>query len=79
MDGYAVRAADIADRRPRTDPVRLPVAADIPAGAPASATLAPGTAHRIMTGAPLPHGADAVVEVEATDGGTDVVAHRWCP
>ncbi|RHW24608.1 molybdopterin molybdenumtransferase MoeA [Nocardioides immobilis] len=72
MDGYAVRAEDIADASPDS-PVRLPVAADIPAGSPGG-DLAPGTAHRIMTGAPLPRGADAVVEVELTDGGTDVVA-----
>jgi molybdopterin molybdotransferase len=74
MDGYAVRAADIADARP-DHPVRLPVAADIPAGAPVG-DLAPGTAHRIMTGAPIPRGADAVVEVEQTDAGTDTVAIR---
>ena len=72
MDGYAVRAADIATAGPES-PVRLPVAADIPAGSPGG-ELAPGTAHRIMTGAPLPRGADAVVEVEATDGRTDVVS-----
>ncbi|MDZ5623178.1 molybdopterin molybdotransferase MoeA [Nocardioides bizhenqiangii] len=72
MDGYAVRAEDIASAAADA-PVRLPVAADIPAGAPVG-DLEPGTAHRIMTGAPLPRGADAVVEVEATDGGTDVVA-----
>ncbi len=72
MDGYAVRAADIVTATV-ADPVRLPVAADIPAGAPVG-DLQPGTAHRIMTGAPLPRGADAVVEVEATDAGTDVVA-----
>ncbi|MEZ0578907.1 gephyrin-like molybdotransferase Glp [Nocardioides sp. MH1] len=72
MDGYAVRAADIADAGPGR-PVTLPVAGDIPAGSPGG-ELAPGTAHRIMTGAPLPRGADAVVEVEATDGGTASVA-----
>jgi molybdopterin molybdotransferase len=72
MDGYAVRAEDIATATAEA-PVRLQVAADIPAGAPVG-VLEPGTAHRIMTGAPLPRGADAVVEVEATDGGTDVVA-----
>lgn len=72
MDGYAVRADDIgkaSDERP----VILPVGDDIPAGTTAG-TLTPGTARRIMTGAPLPSGADAVVEVEATDGGTDRVA-----
>jgi molybdopterin molybdotransferase len=74
MDGYAVRAADIAGATSDA-PVRLPVAADIPAGAP-TGDLAPGTAHRIMTGAPVPRGADAVVEVEATDAGTDVVTIR---
>jgi molybdopterin molybdotransferase len=50
--------------------VVLPVAADIPAGRTDPPPLAPGTAHRIMTGAPVPAGADAVVQVEHTDGGT---------
>lgn len=76
MDGYAVRAADIAAATADA-PVRLPVAADIPAGAGVG-DLEAGTAHRIMTGAPLPRGADAVVEVEATDGGTDVVTISRC-
>ncbi|MGW4829583.1 molybdopterin molybdotransferase MoeA [Amycolatopsis japonica] len=68
MDGYAVRAEDVAEV-----PVTLPVAEDIPAGRVDSTKLEPGTAHRIMTGAPLPTGADAVVMVEHTDGGvTDV-------
>ncbi|QXV61337.1 gephyrin-like molybdotransferase Glp [Amycolatopsis sp. TNS106] len=68
MDGYAVRAEDIAEA-----PVTLPVAEDIPAGRVDITKLEPGTAHRIMTGAPLPPGADAVVMVEHTDGGvTDV-------
>lgn len=74
MDGYAVRAADVAAATPQA-PVRLPVGEDIPAGA-AGGTLAPGTARRIMTGAPLPDGADAVVEVEVTDAGTEVVEIR---
>lgn len=74
MDGYAVRAADIAGATPEA-PVLLPVAGDIPAGAPVG-RLAPGTAQRIMTGAPVPVGADAVVEVEATDGGVVQVAIR---
>ncbi len=68
MDGYAVRAADVA-----TAPVTLPVADDIPAGRVDVQPLEPGTAHRIMTGAPLPPGADAVVMVEDTDGGTSTV------
>src|SRR5690242_15942489 len=72
MDGYAVRAADVTGA---TDdaPVTLPVAADIPAGRTDVPALEPGTAHRIMTGAPLPPGADAVVQVEHTDGGGERV------
>lgn len=71
MDGYAVRAAEVAGASPDA-PVRLPVAGDVPAGAPVG-ELAPGTTLRIMTGAPVPRGADAVVEVEVTDGGTETV------
>ncbi len=74
MDGYAVRAVDIVAANPDR-PVELPVTADIPAGSPIG-RLEPGTAHRIMTGAALPEGADAVVEVEATDGGTETVTIR---
>ncbi|RDH77253.1 molybdopterin molybdenumtransferase MoeA [Mycolicibacterium moriokaense] len=75
MDGYAVVADDIAAA---TDdaPVLLPVAEDIPAGRTDTLTLKPGTAHRIMTGAPVPSGASAVVPVEATDGATDTVSIR---
>jgi molybdopterin molybdotransferase len=72
MDGYAVRAADVADASPE-HPVRLPVAQDIPAGRTDGPPLLPGTAHRIMTGAPIPPGADAVVQVEHTDGGVETV------
>jgi molybdopterin molybdotransferase len=68
MDGYAMRAADVAGASDG-DPVTLPVAADIPAGRTDVPALEPGTAHRIMTGAPLPAGADTVVQVEHTDGG----------
>jgi molybdopterin molybdotransferase len=73
MDGYAVMADDIAAATPE-QPVLLPVAEDIPAGRTDPLTLKPGTAHRIMTGAPLPADATAVVPVEATDGATDTVA-----
>ena len=73
MDGYAVIAEEVAAATPG-QPVILPVAEDIPAGRTDSLTLKPGTAHRIMTGAPLPAGATAVVAVESTDGGTDNVA-----
>ena len=62
MDGFAVRAADVA-----TVPVMLYVVGDIPAGSFSDVVLAPGQAIRIMTGSPLPAGADAVVPVEDTD------------
>jgi molybdopterin molybdotransferase len=75
MDGYAVVADDIAGAT-ADDPVLLPVAEDIPAGRTDPLSLKTGTAHRIMTGAPLPSGATAVVPVEATDGATDTVAIR---
>jgi len=75
MDGYAVRAEDVAAAT-EDAPVLLPVAEDIPAGRTDPLVLAPGTAHRIMTGAPLPTGATAVVPVEATDGATDTVTIR---
>ena len=77
MDGYAVHADDVAGAD--TTPVKLPVAEDIPAGRIDQLTLAAGTAHRIMTGAPLPAGATAVVPVEATDGGVDTVEIRSAP
>jgi molybdopterin molybdotransferase len=73
MDGYAVFADDVAAATAE-HPVRLPVTEDIPAGRTDPLTLRPGTAHRIMTGAPLPAGATGVVPVEATDGATDTVA-----
>ncbi|WNG93370.1 gephyrin-like molybdotransferase Glp [Mycobacterium sp. ITM-2016-00318] len=75
MDGYAVVAEDIAEASD-DHPVQLPVAEDIPAGRTDALTLKGGTAHRIMTGAPLPAGATAVVPVEATDGATDTVSIR---
>lgn len=71
MDGYALRAADVA-----TVPVSLPVRGDIPAGDTTPHTLAPGECWRIMTGAPMPEGADAIVPVEQTDGGTEQVEVR---
>ncbi|RBY91639.1 molybdopterin molybdenumtransferase MoeA [Blastococcus sp. TBT05-19] len=77
MDGYAGRWAELAGAD--GGPVRLPVAEDVPAGRGDVVPLAPGTVHRIMTGAPLPPGADVVVPVELTDGGTDVVEVRDRP
>lgn len=75
MDGYAVIAADLAAA---TDdaPVSLTVIDDVPAGFRSTEVVTAGTAVRIMTGAPIPEGADAVVPVEGTDGGTDLVAVR---
>jgi molybdopterin molybdotransferase len=68
MDGYAVRAADVAAAS-ESAPVTLPVVGDIAAGAPGAYNVQPGLCVRIMTGAPMPTGADAVVPVEWTDGG----------
>jgi molybdopterin molybdotransferase len=78
MDGYAVRAEDVAGAG-LDDPVTLPVAEDIPAGRTDRLTLSPGTAHRIMTGAPMPAGATAVVPVEATDAGMPTVTISSAP
>lgn len=69
MDGYAVQAADTADAA--DGPVALDVVGDLPAGSAADPAVLPGTAVRIMTGAPVPQGADAIVPVEDTDGGAD--------
>lgn len=68
MDGYAVRASDVAAA---TDwsPVVLPVVGDVAAGSETPYTVQPGLCVRIMTGAPIPPGADAIVPVEWTDGG----------
>jgi molybdopterin molybdotransferase len=68
-----VVADDVTAATPE-QPVLLPVAEDIPAGRTDPLILKPGTAHRIMTGAPVPTGATAVVPVEATDGATDTVS-----
>ena len=84
MDGYAVRNADLAglapaDGAPDATPApvagtgRLPVVDVVPAGDPRDLTLLPGAAVRIMTGAPVPTGADTVVPVERTDAGREVV------
>ena len=70
MDGYAVHTADIAAATAEA-PVILPVTDQVPAGDTRVLTVAPGTCVRIMTGALFPAGADAVVPVELTDGGSD--------
>lgn len=64
MDGYAVRVADLG-----SVPVILPVVGDIAAGPASPLRVQPGLCVRIMTGAMMPAGADAVVPVEWTDGG----------
>lgn len=69
MDGYAVRTADTAGATDRYPSV-LTVVGDIAAGAGELPRVGPGQAARIMTGAPVPPGAEAVAPVEWTDGGT---------
>jgi len=68
MDGYAVRSADTA-RASERSPVTFQVTSEIAAGDTGAYRLVPGTAIKIMTGAQLPAGADAVVPVEWTNGG----------
>ena len=76
MDGYAVQAGDIAAATVEA-PVTLPVTGEVLAGGDGTASVTPGTAVRIMTGAPVPEGADAVVPVETTSGAEGQVAfHR---
>jgi molybdopterin molybdotransferase len=72
MDGYAVRSADLVASGPNV----LQVVGMIAAGGVASRSLGPGEAMRIMTGAPVPPGADAVIRIEDTDQGSDHVAIR---
>lgn len=71
MDGYAVQAASLegADR----EPVELRIVGELAAGVAGEVEVGPGEAARIMTGAPLPAGADAVIPVEQTDGAADGV------
>jgi molybdopterin molybdotransferase len=68
MDGYAVRGADVA-----SVPAKLRVIGDIAAGATPAGAVGAGDAMRIMTGAPMPDGADTVVRVEDTDNRVDTV------
>ncbi len=72
VDGYAVRCADLTAALP----VELRVVDDVPAGYRATEALVPGAAIRIASGAPLPEGADAIVELGLTDGGTSTVTVR---
>ena len=78
MDGYAVRAADVGAAS-ADDPVSLPVVGSVAAGARWPHAHESGTALRIMTGAPVPAGADLVVPFEWTDRGDPVLVHRPAP
>ncbi len=72
MDGYAVRAADVAQVTPDA-PARLDVIGRVPAGGDFEGAVGPGQAPRIFTGAPVPKGADAIVIQEDTERDGDVV------
>ncbi len=76
MDGYAVRAADTLGATPE-NPTRLRVVGELAAGYLHEGEVAPGTAVRIMTGAPLPSGADAVVPFEDTNESTSHAFGRF--
>ncbi len=78
MDGYAVTFNDVADARPDR-PIHLPVVGEIAAGQPGLMAIAPGTAAKIMTGAPIPAGCDAVVPYEWTDRGVGQVRIEQAP
>ena len=78
MDGYAVRLADVAAAG-ETSPVQLPVVGDIAAGSRPTYTVQPGMCVRIMTGAAVPPGADAVVPLEWTDRGIATVTITRAP
>ena len=68
VDGYAVRLADVASATEQ-EPVVLPVTGDVAAGPASPLRVSGGSCVRIMTGAMVPAGADAVIPVEWTDGG----------
>ena len=72
MDGYAVRAEDVTEAA-QDAPLSLPVVGEIAAGKAALHRLSPGTAMKIMTGAPVPLGADTIVPYENTDRGASDV------
>jgi molybdopterin molybdotransferase len=73
MDGFAVRAEDIAQEHAISKPVTLTVIEDVPAGTIPTKSVGPGQAIRIMTGAPIPKGADTVIKVEETEHTPDSV------
>jgi molybdopterin molybdotransferase len=67
MDGFAIRWEDVKQEHAITKPIVLNVIEDVPAGKVATKTVGPGQAIKIMTGAPVPKGANAVVKVEETE------------
>lgn len=73
MDGFAVRWDDIKREHPIDKPVTLNVIEDVPAGKMPTKTVGPGQAIRIMTGAPIPKGADTVLKIEDTEQTPDSV------
>ena len=73
MDGFAVRWEDIKQEHAIQKPVTLTVIEDVPAGKMPTKTVGPGQAIRIMTGAPIPQGADTVLKVEDTEHTPDSV------
>ena len=77
-DGYAVHFADVASATEES-PVHLPVVGEIAAGQAGLLALSPGTAAKIMTGAPMPTGADSVVPYEWTDRGVARVVINQAP
>ncbi|CAN5669961.1 molybdopterin molybdotransferase MoeA [soil metagenome] len=78
MDGYAFYFDDVASAS-EDHPVHLPVVGEMAAGQTQLIALSPGTTVRIMTGAPVPHGADAIVPIEWTDGGIAAVRITRAP
>jgi molybdopterin molybdotransferase len=78
MDGYAVSFDDVASAS-EDHPVHLPVVGEMAAGQTKMFALSPGTTVRIMTGAPVPRGADAIVPIEWTDGGVATVRITRAP
>jgi molybdopterin molybdotransferase len=78
MDGYAVCFDDVATAS-EDHPVHLPVVGEMAAGQTRLFALSPGTSVKIMTGAPIPQGCDAVVPIEWTDGGVATVRITRAP
>ena len=78
MDGYAVVFRDVADAREES-PIHLPVVGEIGAGQARLVAMSPGTAVKIMTGAPIPQGCTAVVPYEWTDRGVANVRINRAP